>query len=484
MRAPAHHQAWIRPDNRGLLLAVCLGQLALIALPALWSIKYIYLVSPALLGLCLTVFSARRALLALLLLNIVLPVKLLLMFRLPGGLQLQEVLLLAVLTFALIDLIYRRGLAVQISAADRAVLAFLGATSISTVVGLVHGNSLSVLLRDVRFPLYYVVFFLVTNFVSARTALKIFLPALVLSGLVVSVEYILEFLGAIDLSVGTRFVRVARLQGVILPLALLFIVNQWIYDPHRYGRLVLLALFLPTGLAFVLTVGRGMWVGFGAGLVAMACMHHFGRPETRRGAWRTFLLIFAILAVMGTTVLAFQRFTGTAISAHALERSRTFGDYGRDIHVMGRLFSYSAALNAIVQHPFLGNGQGMTLTFPTFNADRNRFEILTAWTLDSLYLTLWLKMGLIGLLAFGWLGWRLLQLSYRTFIHTDDPGTRAFAGGAVSVLVAMAALGLSNGSMVNGRFALVFGVVFGLIAVVASSPFSGAEPARPDPAEK
>ena len=36
----------------------------------------------------------------------------------------------------------------------------------------------------------------------------------------------------------------------------------------------------------------------------------------------------------------------------------------------------------------------------------------------------------------------------------------------MAILVAMAVLGISNGSMVNGRFALVFGVLFGLIAVV------------------
>ena len=464
----ASETGWARPDNWRLLLAVCLGQVVLITLPALWSLPYIGLLSAGLLGLCFAMFSVERTLLVLVFLNIVVPFKVLMLLRLPGGLRLQEVLLLAALGFALIDLLYRRGLALRTSHADLPVFAFLSATLLSTIVGLMHGHSLSLILRDVRYPLYYLVFFLVTNFVDRKAVLRVFLPLFVLAGLVVSIEYILEFLGAIDLSMGVRFIRVARLQGVILPLALLFIVNQLIYDtPGRYRRAVLFLGLVPIGLAFVLTVGRAMWVAFGVGLVATVWLHNLDQPATRRGVWRTALLIFTLLAFLGTTVFLFQRFTGTAITAHAVERSRTFVDYGRDIHVLGRLLSYAAAQEAIVQHPLLGNGQGATLTFPAFNPERERFEIWTTWSLDSLYLTLWFKMGLIGLAGFAWMGLRALRLSYRTFRYAQEPRIRAFAGGAVAILVAMAVLGISNGSMVNGRFALVFGVLFGLIAVVA-----------------
>ena len=37
-------------------------------------------------------------------------------------------------------------------------------------------------------------------------------------------------------------------------------------------------------------------------------------------------------------------------------------------------------------------------------------------------------------------------------------------------------LRLSDGSMIHGRFALVFGALFGLVAVVAREPATGAQP--------
>ena len=57
-------------------------------------------------------------------------------------------------------------------------------------------------------------------------------------------------------------------------------------------------------------------------------------------------------------VFIFQRFTGAAVGAHALERSLTFVDTARDPHFLGALFSYSIALEAIAKTPIFGAGQG------------------------------------------------------------------------------------------------------------------------------
>ena len=464
---------WVRPDNNLLLVGVCTVLAMLVAGPALFSIKLMSLVGPALLLACFALFSVRRTLILLLVANIVLPAKILMKLRL-AGLQPQETIFLVAVGFALVDLVYRQRLAVKRTEADVPALAFLLVTLGSVAVGLLDGNPGTGILRDVRFPLYYGGVFLVTSFGDARSARQQFPLAIVLAGLVVSGEYILEFMGAIDLSTGTRFFRVARLHGVVLPIALLLLMAQFLYDPKRYGRWPLVALFLPIGLAFVLTVGRGMWVAFGVGLLTLAWLHHRGGGN--RHPWRTAVLAVSLVLVLGGTVFLFQRFTGAAVGAHALERSRTFVDYQRDIHVLGRLFSYSTALETIAEQPLLGHGQGATLTFPVFNAETSRFEMWTVWTLDSLYLMLLWKMGIVGLVAAAWLALRILKLSYRTLIRAGDASTRVFAAGTTAVLVAMYTFGLSDGSMIHGRFALVFGALFGLVAVVAREPATGAQP--------
>ena len=456
----------LSPYSNGLLALVCAAQLMLIVLPSLFSVNYTWLISGQLIFVALVAFSVERTLLALLALTIILPATVLGVLVLPGGFRFHEAILIAAFLFAAIDLLMYRQLHLRRSPIDGAVAIFLLAALMSAGVGLLNGNSLSLVLRDVRFPLYYSAFFLVTSFVDRDVALRVFVPVLVLAGLAVSFEYILEFVGAIDLSVGSRFKRVARLQGLSLPIGLLFLVNQYLHDPRRYGRGVLAVLAVPMGLAFVLTVGRGMWVAFAIGLVVSILLRYMGSEGQGRRIGRAVMLVFGVLLLWGTTVFLFQRVTGAAIGAHALERSRTFVDFERDVHILGRLESYRLAIGAFAEHPVTGLGQGTTLDVPMFNEEMKRFESTTTWTLDSLYLSLLVKSGLIGTLAFIWLLWSVLRLARETYKSAEDPNARAFAAAATAVIIAMAALGVSDGSMVNGRFALVYATLFGLIAVI------------------
>ena len=119
---------WFRPDNRWLLVGACLSLALLIGVPALWSVKHMVLACGAVLVVGSVLFSVERSLFLLLFLNIVLPIKILLVMRLPGGLRFQEGLLLAVIVFALIDLIYTKGLTLRLSRADIPLLTFLGAS--------------------------------------------------------------------------------------------------------------------------------------------------------------------------------------------------------------------------------------------------------------------------------------------------------------------------------------------------------------------
>ena len=202
---------------------------------------------------------------------------------------------------------------------------------------------------------------------------RLFAPLVVLAGVVVSAEYLLEFLGAVDPAAGESFVRVSRRQGIVLPVAMLLLANGFVHDPRRWGRPLLLALFLFIGLGFAITLGRGMWAAFGLGLLVTVWLWHRSQPAARRRAWKAALLAAGVVAALVLTALAFQRLTGAALSAHAVERSRTFLDVTRDVQVVGRFLGYASAWEEILEHPFLGGGQGATFTAWSFNPDAGRF---------------------------------------------------------------------------------------------------------------
>lgn len=435
---------------------------------------HILLAVGAVIAAAAVLFSTRRSLAAMLVVTAILPMSVVGVLPLPAGLRPWELVLVGAFVFSAIDLVRHDNLRLRRSRVDGLVLALLGVGVVGAFIGFWHGYE--AVFRNSRYVFYYAAFFVVLQGVDRRDITGLFVPVLILSGAAVSVQYVLEFLGAIDLSTGEKFVRIGGRRGIVLPLTLLLLANWMVHDPRRWGRGPLMGLFLITGLGFGITLGRGMWAAFGLGLVTSVWLWHRGQPVEQRRPWKGILLSLGLVLTLTATVLAFQRVTGSSISAHALERSRTFVDYSRDIQVLSRLLNYATALGVIADHPLLGAGQGATVTSYSFDPETNRFETWTAWTLDSLYLTLWLKLGLAGLLLFPWLCLRIGQAAWRVFQRSRDPGERAFCASAVAILAGMTLLGLSDGSMINGRFAAHFAVLFGLVMVLDVDTEQSPEP--------
>ena len=466
------------PGDGRLLAAACALLCVVVVGPAFWAAHYVPLFAAALLAAAAMLFSVRRSLLVLLAATAVIPGPVLALLRIPLGFKLTEVLLIATLLFLVIEVVWARRLRVTATQVDGLVAAFLAVALLSALLGVYYGNDdKGSILRNLRYPLYYVAFFAAAQAFSPRDGARLIAPVLMFAGPAVGMVYIFEFLGAIDLSAGERFFRVARPQGVVLPVAMLLTANLFIHDPGRFGRLLPALAFIPTGLAFALTMGRGMWLAFAAGLAVTLWLRHRSRPRGARRTWGAAILAAAVIGVLVSSVLVFQRFTGAAVSAHAVERSRTFVDYTRDVQVLGRLMGYSEVLEAIAEHPVLGSGQGKILKFYGYNPEQGRFETWEAWTVDSLVLTLWLKMGLPGLILFSLLYLRLVRTAWGRFHSGDSAGERAFAAGAFSVLVAMGILGIADGSMINGRFAVLFAILFAAVARAAPPPSPGSDDA-------
>ena len=136
---------------------------------------------------------------------------------------------MAAALFAVVEITHRNGWKLKRSAVDGAVAVFVLTAIVSAGVGYYYGNEPSLIFRNLRFPLYYCVFFLITQSIdSPATAARNFNVLAALTGFVISITFILEFVELIDLSglQGEDSFRVARLQGIMLPIALLLATNQ------------------------------------------------------------------------------------------------------------------------------------------------------------------------------------------------------------------------------------------------------------------
>ncbi len=453
----------LHPSNRPLLTAVCLGQAGLIVLSFLrYGETGPLLMVLVLFSVVALVGSVTLAVFYLCLISTVIPTQ---FFDdrllLPLDFKFYEGLFMVVCGVAVLWWLQGRWLLWERPTRfDRPVLVFLGLLVASMGLGLYYGQSVSQMLRDVRFPLYYVLFFVVTGFFDLRKG-RTFLSLVVVCAVVVGVEYLAEFLEVVNLSISGSFYRVARTEGLMLPISILVCAAGLLYDPSPVRRTLFSLALIPIGLAFVLTMGRGMWIAFFAGLILMSGLVILDRQAGGRRGRRILILILLPLLVVGMGYL-FQRATGTGVGEMALKRVRRVVYYQEDTTILGRFLSYGIALEKIRQRPLLGGGHGATVTYPI--TDQGEPFMQTVGKVDNLYLTLLLRMGVVGLAAFLWIFIRGLRTAYGLFQRTGDVWVKQFCAGFFAVYGAMLVYGMADATLIGNRLIFFHATFLGILA--------------------
>ncbi len=340
------------------------------------------------------------------------------------------------------------------TALDRPICALLALVVLSCVLGLIYGQSVSQMLRDARYPLYYALFFAVTWFFDVRR-FATFLYLFVVIAAIVGIEYLVEFFLFVNTDIAGGFVRVARLEGIVLPMGILMIAAILSFEPRVYKRAWACVAMLPIGLALILTVGRSMWISLFVGLIALGGLVALDKRASGRRVSR-FVVVSAIPLLLLTMGYVFQQQTRTAFSDVARDRVTQSTEA-----ITGRLLPYGKALEKIRQHPLLGGGHGQTVTFlSTFPMT----EVITVGSVDNVYLTIGMRMGLIGIAAFLWVYVTALRCAYRLFQRSAHARTRLFCAAFIAIYSALLVHGLADATLFVNRLIFIHATFLGLVA--------------------
>ncbi|MCY4351885.1 MAG: O-antigen ligase family protein [Gemmatimonadetes bacterium] len=445
------------PAKPHLLVLVCFGQILLIALP--------FLVNDALAAILVLSLLSAIALFGSLTLSV-----LYLCFTaavvpswfyedyltLPLDFKFYEGLLVVVMGIAWLNYLlegqwnWRRH-----TFLDRPMCVLLGLVIFSCLLGLIYGQSISQMLRDVRYPLYYTLFFVVTWFFDVRR-FSTFLHLFLLIAAIVGIEYLFEFLLQVDTDIAGGFVRVARLEGIVLPMGMFIIAAILLFEARAYRRAWAWGAILPIGLALVLTMGRGMWISLFVGLGSLGALTALDKQAPPRRLSRLFVVVLIPLLLLAMGYI-FQQQTRAAVSDIALDRvTRSVEAVG------GRLISYGNALEKIRQRPLLGGGHGETVTsLVTFPPPP---QILTVGAVDNVYLTIGLRMGLVGVAAFLWVFGFALWRAYLLFQQSSDARVRLFCAAFIAIYAALLVYGMADATLFANRLIFIHATFLGLIA--------------------
>ena len=112
----------------------------------------------------------------------------------------------------------------------------------------------------------------------------------------------------------------------------------------------------------------------------------------------------------------------------------------------------------------VGGGHGTTISFQRTDESLSYTYLFTSGQVDSLYLTLMMRMGIVGLAAFLWIFVRGLRISYGLFQRTADLRTRYFCAIFFVVYIAMLVYGIADTTMVGNRLIFFHATFLGILA--------------------
>ncbi|HEU4724285.1 MAG TPA: O-antigen ligase family protein, partial [Candidatus Eisenbacteria bacterium] len=332
---------------------------------------------------------------------------------------------------------------------------WLGACAFGVIVGLCRGNRMNNLGLELVAALWPLMGLGMMQVFGKKgvvyAALGLVGIGLVHTGFgLTMLQYYQQRLGGIYFTTVTGVAAVMLWTGALLA-------------PKRRLRVVCLLFMVPMLAHLLFSFTRGYWLGALAGFLVATLLAwgNLGRYEPEHRA-RRLLLVPALLGIalvtLGLSVLYFG--TGNLLESIGGRFSSSFSTEatGETMSNIIRLAEYDTAIGAALRSPLIGNGLGYSIVTrePLLGTIREQ------WFVHNYYLLLWLKMGIIGLAAFGFLLWKQVRAAKR--VADGDPSwlARAAAITAIAVTVQVLVILVTNYSLADVTTASVFAFVWGL----------------------
>jgi O-antigen ligase len=255
---------------------------------------------------------------------------------------------------------------------------------------------------------------------------------------------------------------------VIVHLTLMVLLCSLAIRVDNHGRFLKLSLIIVLGVALLLTLGRNLFISTAISLGVLAILLR-KRQLPRLVVNAVFITAIAIgilatIQVLGTGPnivryfsLYISRFTHLFTTPVLSPEETLAWRWNEILHAWPKL----------LQNPILGIGLSTRYRPPFYVGDQ-----LLAF-IHNAYLWLWLKTGLLGLVAFLWLSFRFMSRGFRYWRTTPGGFLRATVLGLTLMYLAMIISNLVAPILVQSLNSALFGVILGINEVIYSFKTSG-----------
>ncbi len=348
------------------------------------------------------------------------------------------------------------------------LLAWVGAGVIAVIISPDLRGALGLWKAYLVEPtLFFLVF---VNVIKTKKQIQMVLWAIGASIVLIGFVAMLQYLGIVDIPGGYGLevparatsvfpfpTAVGKLLGPALGLFLgLFLVDRrWrqgsLWQTVREHTFVVGVLVFGL-MALLFSVSRGALVGL---LAATVFISFFSQ-------WKKLIWAGLIVLVLGGLLVPQIRDNVTSVFDAS--------DVSADVHRV----MWKGAARIIKDHPIVGTGLA---SFPVVYADYKEASHTEFFpNPDQLILSLWIEMGLLGLLVFAWIMIRYFQVAIRAL-----PIDRALAVGLMAAMVVLLVHGMVDTPYFKNDLAVQFWTLAGIVVVVSRLGQSKAEISSPQP---
>jgi putative inorganic carbon (hco3(-)) transporter len=238
--------------------------------------------------------------------------------------------------------------------------------------------------------------------------------------------------------------------GAVLVLLIPFVFVLIISPVSRWIRAAAAGITLLLGTGIYLSFSRTAWVSL---LVGLGILTLFRKGKI---IFLASIILLVILLIWGLNV---------GPQSYWKERIKSFATWRSDPNVEKRLIYSEAALRMIRERPVIGYGPGYGIFMRLYQdkfkqVDTGEF----ATAPHNYYLSLTISTGILGLLAFGWLLFRVFKTARKKIRQSDSLFTVCFSQALIAGLAGFLLGSLADDPLLNERISFIFWMLIGLVA--------------------
>lgn len=338
------------------------------------------------------------------------------------------------------------------------VLSFLTICILFSIYGA-YKNGLRASLYDLRPLLYYSFYFVVINTVKTRKQIiklinPIFIGTVVYCFVIISM-YLWDNNPLCQL-IQWQYSRASFSNSInILFIFPLILSGILIRRNFKNNIISLLGLFL-FSFTIIISQSRTLWlVSIGTIILLVILLRRNRSLKLNRLITSLIILSFLFIFIISLVVM-FSKAINYDLYSQILKRAYSLRHLTSISEVQSRLISFENVSNLIKESPVIGKGMG------------KRFIVIgdiEGIYVDSSFLTLLIKMGLVGLFFFLWVYIKILKELYWGFYNSKNDFSLIFYPSLIVSFLGLLIVALQNVVLLKGKHIFVIAVLMGLIEV-------------------